>query len=813
MISAEPGGWAYWPTAKQTVRILSSTELWGRQSVEALTADGAPQWIPVEELLDPGRRDWSTDEVAWRSAAARAGHLMARGEPVALARGLLDPLPHQLAVLDRALSVDPIRLLLADEVGLGKTIEAGLIYTELKARRRVNRVLVVAPKGVQLQWVAEMRDRFGEEFALVGPSGVPVDVGINPWRAFDRVVCSIDSVKPLGYRPGVDPAEIDRRNEERFERLVDAEWDLVIIDEAHHAAGATPGVARHELASVLSQRCRHLLLLSATPHSGKSDAFARLLSLVDKRFLDAIPLTTATVGPYLVRSEKRSAVDQSGRPLFLPRTTSLEQVPYGDRQVERRLYEAVTEYVRHGYEAATREGGGGAILLLLLMQRLASSSTAAVHDALERRLAAMVFEAQLRFFPEGSEVWGDLTGEEQVAALEQAKGAAWGNERAEVEILIDLARRAIAEGPDAKARHLLDLLRTLQRDESDPSLKLVVFTQFVATQDMLLDLLDQAGVAAASIHGGLDLEERRIAQEEFRTDARVLVSTDAGGEGINLQFAHVVVNYDLPWNPMRVEQRIGRVDRIGQKHAVRAFNLVMENSIDERVLTIFEKKLATILAQLGVDKRDDILETVGSNRSLEQLFVAAITDPDQLDTETDEMEEQARLAIEGEETFRSLVAGQTLPTPKRSDAAQWAELAYVRYEEWSGRRADGIGQILDEMSESPHVEAVPVVAGDTRGIWSLWEVKPDGSGPDRDFVALYLTEDGSVRPDLAERMWIQLAERQIPFNGTAVLDQTLRMELEMKGRDFAYRACQDLRPDGGWRAPVVTPRMIVKVTT
>lgn len=811
-MNPEPGSWVYWPAGAQTVRVLDINDLWGRRSAQILPT-GGPRWVALEGLADPEDRSWDLEEIAWRSAVGRAAHLMARGEPVALARGMLEPLPHQLAVLDRALSIDPVRLLLADEVGLGKTIEAGLIYTELKARRRVARVLVVAPKGVQLQWVAEMRDRFGEEFALVGPSAIPVDAGINPWRAFDRVVCSIDSVKPIAYRQGVEPEDIDKRNEARFRRLVDAEWDLVIIDEAHHAAGATIGVARHELAATLAKKTRHLLLLSATPHSGKADAFARLLSLLNPRFLDAIPLTKETVSPYLVRSEKRSAIDQAGRPLFRPRTTTLERVPYGDRHVEQKLYQAVTAYVRQGYEAAVRQGGGGPILLLLLMQRLASSSTAAVLDALERRLAAMVFEDQLRFFPEGAESWGDLTGEEQVAALEKAKGAAWGNERAEVEILIDLARRVLAEGPDAKARHLLELIRRIQREEADPSLKLVVFTQFVATQDMLLDLLDRAGISAVSINGGMDLEERRIAQEEFRTDSRVLVSTDAGGEGINLQFAHVVVNYDLPWNPMRVEQRIGRVDRIGQVHPVQAFNLVLENSIDERVLTIFEKKLNTILAQLGVDKRDDVLETVSTHRSLEQLFVAAITDPDRVDAESEELESQARLAIEGEQEFRNLVSSQAVSVPKRTDAAQWAEAAYTHFERWSGRRANGIAELLDQMPESPPTESVPLITGSTAGTWSLWEVKPDGSAPELDYVALFQTPQGTIRPDLAERAWISLAEGEASLAGAASLTSEDRTMVESTGRDFAYRACQDLRPDGDWPAPVVTPRLIVKVVT
>jgi hypothetical protein len=204
---------------------------------------------------------------------------------------------------------------------------------------------------------------------------------------------------------------------------------------------------------------------------------------------------------------------------------------------------------------------------------------------------------------------------------------------------------------------------------------------------------------------------------------------------------------------------------------------------------------------------------VSTHRSLERLFVAAITDPDQLDSEFADLEQEARLAIEGEDEFRSLVASQATPSTTRIDAAQWAELAFARFEEWSGRRADGIGQLLDQMPESPAVESVPVVAGEHRGLWSLWEVKPDGSGTDLDFVALFLTEDGVIRPDLAEHIWRGLAEGGISVTGTTVLEAEVRRVLETKGADHAYRACQDLRPDGDWLTPVVTPRLIVKVTT
>ncbi|WP_370323774.1 DEAD/DEAH box helicase, partial [Euzebya sp.] len=341
----------------------------------------------------------------------------------------LAPLPHQLVALERGLARNPVRLLLADEVGLGKTIEAGLIHAELKARGRVRRTLVIAPKGVQLQWAAEMADHFDEEFVRVGPGGVPFDAGIDPWSTFDQVICSLDAVKPLTARAGWSPQRVEEHNRLRVDALVDAGWDLVIIDEAHHVAGSDPSVARHQLARRLAECAPNVLLLSATPHPGKSDAFARLLGLLDDRFIHGLEATRDTVGPLVVRADKRRTTDQDGNPLFLPRTTTLRSIPYGERHIEQQLYDAVTEYVRHGYKQALAQNRPAVGFLVLLMQRLASSSTAAIHAALERRHAAVLTEGtQLRLFPEHAEDWGDLSGEEQVAALNNAMGAAWGNE-------------------------------------------------------------------------------------------------------------------------------------------------------------------------------------------------------------------------------------------------------------------------------------------------------------------------------------------------------------------------------------------------
>lgn len=803
--------WAFWLAGSESVRVLGRREHWGHLTAEVFVPSlRKTLHLRDDELASPSERTWSGEELIWRAAAAKAVHILSERQPLAMEGFDLDVLPHQIAVLDRALELDDVRLLLADEVGLGKTIEAGLIYSELKLRGAVRRVLVVAPKGVQLQWVAEMKQRFGEDFARVGAEGVPVDVGIDPWRSFDRVVCSLDSVKPLRKRAGWSPERIDKHNESRFNAIVEAGWDLVIFDEAHHVAGSEENVARHVLARELARTTRHVLLLSATPHSGKSEAFARLLGLLDPRFGKGMALAKETVAPVVVRTEKRDAIDASGQPLFKPRTTFLEAVPYGQRRLEEALYEAVTGYVRVGYDRAKREKRPAVGFLLLLMQRLVSSSTAAILAALERRAEALTVGGdQLRLFSERSEEWGELTGEEQYQALADARGSAWGDEKAEVDLLLDLARKATSEGLDAKAEFLLALIRRLQRDSGDPSVKVVVFTEFVATQDMLLELLDGTGIRATAINGSMSMEERAIAQEEFREGSQVLVSTDAGGEGINLQFSHVVINYDLPWNPMRIEQRIGRVDRIGQTFPVQAFNLVLENSVDARVLAVLEAKLWTILEELGADKWGDVLES--ASRSVEDVYAGAILDPDALDEQVSDLASRTRTEVEAGDSIREMFRGQRSSGRGQSSRGftEVLEQAARAYEVTKGEASTDVAEMLEMLPEAAASESLPRIDGAEAGLWTLWEVTPDGSST-RDCVAVFSTGDGRVRPDLAEAIWTRLIEGVIPIASPALTQDEWDSVMRM-GRDHAYSACLNLKPAEAWTSPWVTLRLAVRV--
>ncbi len=641
----QPGDWLYATTYQTMCQVVDVQALWGKIICRIwLPNQDAVARIPADELRPTGEVAMEQpDYISYVAAAARIADSLANDMLLAPIESSVIPLPHQIRALSRAVSDDRVRYLLSDEVGLGKTIEAGLIMRELKLRGRVARTLVVAPKGLVTQWVAEMRTHFNEEFRLLNPSEFAAYRSIvqeeNIWRCFPQVVCSMDSVKPIDGRRGWSYEQLAQYNRERYEDLISAGWDLIIVDEAHRLGGSTDQVARYRLGRGLAEAAPYMLLLSATPHQGKSEAFHRLVSLLDERaFPDLESVTKERVQPYVIRTEKRQAITATGDPLFKPRVTQLEVVAWGDRHRKQRiLYDAVTEYVREGYNQAMREKRNYVGFLMILMQRLIASSTRAIRLTLERRLEALETpETQLSLFEDLSpEDWSELDGEEQLEILIKTKLQAIKDERTEVRRLLRYARECDEAGPDVKAEALLDWIYRLQQEEGDPNLKVLIFTEFVATQEMLCEFLLTRGFQVACLNGSMDMEERQHAQQVFADSARILVSTDAGGEGLNLQFCHVVINYDIPWNPMCLEQRIGRVDRIGQTNVVRAINFVLEDSVDHRVLEVLEDKLAVIYDEFGVDKTGDVLDSAQAVNIFEQLYMKAVLNPESVEMSVD----------------------------------------------------------------------------------------------------------------------------------------------------------------------------------
>lgn len=800
--------------------IVERVEAFGRKAVrvwypdiQSVSVSSPDQLTPITDLqLD-------SEEIKYIVAGIRVADALGENVLLAPIESSVIPLPHQIVTLLKAVSSDRVRLLLADEVGLGKTIEAGLILKELKLRGLVRRVLVVAPKGLVTQWVSEMRTHLGEDFRLLLPGDFPafrrVAAQDNVWKTYDQVVCPLDSVKPIERRRGWSKEQIADYNRDRYQDLLAADWDLIIVDEAHRLAGTTDQVARHKLGIGLAGAAPYLLLLSATPHQGKTNAFYRLVSLLDKAaFPDSTAVNRERLEPYLARTEKRRAIDAEGRPLFKPRRTQLLGVAWHDgHSLQRTLYESVSEYVRLGYNQAVREKKVYLGFLLLLIQRLVTSSTKAIRTTLERRLELLhASDEQMTLFPSAlEEEWAEMDGQEQIDALLKLRLKALRNEKLEVEALLELARRTESAGPDAKTEAVLEQIYMLQREEADPDLKILIFTEFVPTQDMLRHFLEGCGFSVACLNGGMDMQERQEVLAQFASGVRILVSTDAGGEGLNLQFCHVVVNYDMPWNPMRLEQRIGRVDRIGQEHVVRALNFALHDTVEYRVRDVLEQKLAVILQEFGVDKTGDVLDSADAGDIFDALYRDAILDPTSVPSQVDSALTKVRAQAEALRANRSLLAQTAVLTPAESQRLlghplpYWIERMTVNYLKSSGGRAEQLNAgwdltwpdghhvcpavfMLRDADKSPaathltleaarvrgiamsiprFVPGQPIprirlygIGADVHGVWSLWTIAAIGANLRRQrALALFIHDDGRILQPTARHIWDVLLDQ------------------------------------------------------
>ena len=684
--AVQQGDWLWSLPHQAAGQVVDREELWGQPRYRVWLPSLNTVLLHRPEELSAGSTEGAVDNngaanrAKFAAVAGRLVDLLNDDKLLAPIDSAVIPLPHQIRALRKIISnPGKVRYLLADEVGLGKTIEAGLAIRELKLRGLVKRVLVVAPKGLIPQWIAEMRDRFGEEFRHFDPGQFEAYRQIsqeeNVWRSHDRVICSMDGVKPLDSRKGWSRERIDAFNQDRILSLAGAGWDLIIIDESHRVAGSSETVGRYAMAKLLAEAAPYFLLLSATPHQGKTDAFHRLMSLLDpEAFPDESSVTRDRVAPYVVRTEKRQAITNDGQPLFKPRLTKLVGVSWEGHAAQKALYEAVTEYVREGYNQALLDKKPHIGFLMVLMQRLVSSSTRAIATTLQRRLDALnrpartgeLSQPQLFENPEESE-WGELDGQAQVEALFCQQMSAMDNEKEEVRLLLEAARKVEAEGPDAKAQALLDWIYRVQSEEQDPELKVLIFTEFVPTQQMLSEFLQARGFSVVGLNGSLSMEERKEVQRKFSKEVRIMISTDAGGEGLNLQFCHVIINFDLGWRPMALEQRIGRLDRIGQKHIVKALNFLLEDSVEYRIQEVLESKLRVILEEFGVDKTTDLLDSVEGNRMFDRLFVEALLHPERMAEEADRLTGMVREEAVENRRARVIPTGE-LPEGTESDA-------------------------------------------------------------------------------------------------------------------------------------------------
>lgn len=807
------GDLAYDASTQNTVRVIERTTLWGTTSYRVINPATGESYRASEEVLRSVAGSVTYDENYLRFVAelARIKNEVAGGT-LAPRRHDVIPLPHQLHAVSRALATDNVRYLLADEVGLGKTIEAGLILEELKARGLVRRTLVVCPTGLATQWVDEMQSKFSETFRLLIPSDFAAIRKVietdNVYGEFEQVITPMDSIKPLEERFGWSEERIQSYNDERSNAVVNGNWDLVIIDEAHRVAGSTSDVARYRLGRMLAQASPYLLLLTATPHNGKTEPFLRLVRLLDRKaFPNEKSVVRSQVAPYLIRTEKREAIDNQGNRLFKERVTHLVHISWDERHsLQEELYERVSDYVSHTYNQAMRQRSRNMclIFLLIIMQRMVTSSTAAVRQSLERRLATL--EA-------GGSQQRQLTDAEIADAdIEDGNGAAFeapslndNAEMAEVRDLIALAKRAEQQYQDAKVEALFDMLDTALADGSQ---KVIVFTEFMATQAYLKRLLEARGYSVSVLNGSMGIEERNAATEEFRTTTDVFVSTDAGGEGINLQFANVVVNYDMPWNPMRIEQRIGRVDRIGQTRDVQVYNFMIDGTVESRVHEVIEQKLSVILDELGVDKYSDVLDSEACDADFTNAYMASIGKPAAaVERSARSIEREVREQVANAEAYRDIIRedkdlGELVGRESDFDVSAALGRALSYYQAWRGENATlPIGLALDseDAERLLHANVVQDHAADVlcvaipdmpneAGYFMLWELSIADDRRATRVIPVFVNERMVLRPVAGKRILEALLRpgTRLEVETAPNVSAEVWGQLEAMSQDFAY---------------------------
>jgi superfamily II DNA or RNA helicase len=618
---------------------------------------------------------------AWLSYEAHALPVMESAS--ALTSAKIDLLPHQVVLTHRIATASPRRYLIADEVGLGKTIETALILRELASRGELIRALIVVPAGLVNNWHRELNEVFNLDFEVFGSEGDITDRKTNAFAKHDRLIASIDTLK----RPA------------RVKRLLDApRWDLVVFDEAHHiTAYRTGGKVRktenYKLAEALKDHSRDLLLLSATPHQGNHFQFWMMVQLLNPTLFgspEAMLEHRHRLSMVMFRRTKADACQPDGSPLFARRWVHTESFVMGAE--ERLFYEKLRVYLEDGFDLARRQGGKGRALgfLMAIFQKIAASSFAAVRRTMKRRLLMLTLhEAFLRdkeldiegrerlteeareLIHEEFKLARDTIGRSEAdraladlkhrlvkkldeEALELASdpygseyGAAHAEEAASAVVELHLPEERLRIGDllevfpqqrETKAQKLIDGLGILWRQ--NPNEKIVIFATYLGTIDLIAREIEQTfpgqGVVVlrGGDHGAKVAAERRFRQKD---GPRVLVCTAAGREGINLQFARILFNFDLPWNPMDVEQRIGRIHRYGQNHTAQVYNLVLSDTIEGRIFLLLDEKLTEIARTVGKvddqgnvaeDLRAQILGQLSERLKYDRLYQEALSDPE-----------------------------------------------------------------------------------------------------------------------------------------------------------------------------------------
>jgi superfamily II DNA or RNA helicase len=628
-----------------------------------------------EEAKEAAERLW---------LACEAEELPLLENAAVLTSAKVDLLPHQIVLVHRIANARPKRFLIADEVGLGKTIETALILRELASRGELSRALIIVPAGLVENWRRELNDVFHLNFEVFGSEGDVTDRKTNAFAKHNRLIASIDTLK----RPA------------RIKRLQEAlPWDLVVFDEAHHLSVYRTGkkvtkTENFKLAEAMRDHCRDLLLLSATPHQGDHFRFWTLIRLLNPElFLNEQDMVNNRhrLNAAVIRRTKADACAQDGAPLFARRMVYTKAFTL--TEPEKKFYAAILDYLRDGYDLAAKEGNRGRALgfVMTVFQKIAASSFAAIRSTLTRRLLMLTIQegverdelldvdARDKLFAEAREIIHniyelafDAIGNAQADqffadakyqllkkrndALDYVRTAESssdserqsGESEDSAALLVALAlpeeQKRIREllalfpsGIESKTTMLAQAVKEIWGQ--NPEEKIVVFATYLGTVEAIKQHLSmifpRAGVDV--LKGG-DHGSKTAAQKRFKRNdgPKVLVCTAAGREGINLQFARILFNYDLPWNPMDLEQRIGRIHRYGQASTSQVYNLVSKNTIEGQIYLLLEEKLRDIAKSLGKldehgqvveDLRGQVLGQLGGAVSFTKFYQDGVSDP------------------------------------------------------------------------------------------------------------------------------------------------------------------------------------------
>lgn len=670
----------------------------------------AVQYVHVSDLepLEPqahellaGGRVGDAEAAYLRLLANLLDHSYRYDSGSTLSNARLEPKLHQAFVARRVVAekVAP-RMILADEVGLGKTIEAGLVIKELRARQAVDRVLVVCPASLTRQWQSELESKFNERFEILDGAAAKHfgRGGANPFEKIDNIICSL---------PFATQAK-------RSEQILEASWGLVVFDEAHRVRRTRTGgkgraTLAYRLAEELKDQVHGLLLLSATPVQLHSYELFSLIELVEPglfrsfdqferdrrtipelnnlmRVLDAwpaLPEDQRTAAqqrhaqlldelPSIKIDELDSAAAREAAKDVLVRRHPLALAMVRNRKselglggkrvahvipVERTpdeidIYDDVTEYIRTTYSAAARVKNNAVGFLMVVYQKMLTSSSQVLRTSFRRRVAKL--EEELRkATPKriSADALAEIEDPEELSeATDRVESA--GLDAAYLRLEIDRLRTLADRLDNVRDTKVARAIKLVERLTGEGK-KIVIFTQFIETQRFLAAALEHNGFATAAFNGTMSADEKELAIRRFRDRAQVLVSTEAGGEGRNLQFASVLVNYDLPWNPMKVEQRIGRLDRIGQTRPVEIYNLVYEGTLEEHIVEVLSERIK--LFEESVGSLDPILGQVEKDIERLALQVEAATFEAEFATYADDLEQRVEQARLLEETLADFV--------------------------------------------------------------------------------------------------------------------------------------------------------------